>query len=65
MKAGVSPGTSKLAPEVLRHLSKEDKLIIIRLLKYCWKHKCIPEVWKICAIVLLEKDPRTNFLLEA
>jgi hypothetical protein len=65
MKAGTSPGITKMAPELLRQLPKEDKEVMLKLLKFCWKYKSIPEVWKICAIILLEKDPRCNFLPEA
>ena len=60
MKSGTSPGTSRLPPEILKHLTVEDLGIIHRLIKYCWKHKSIPEAWRVCAIVLLEKDPKFN-----
>jgi len=64
MKAGTSPGTTKIAPEILKHLLKEDKEVMLKLLKFCWKYKSIPKVWRICAIILLEKDPKSNFLPE-
>ena len=64
MKSGTAPGTSRLPPEVLKHLSDADMIVISKLLKYCWIHKNIPEAWRICAIVLLEKDPSSNFLPE-